>query len=276
MKKWSVVLLCALMVLSRCGGGNSKDAQSSAAEETLKAAEAKMDERTSYLKTYHTEGTTLGLNADKDGLLVVESAPYDSVIETYQEENGTVRYAYQREYEFEGGTMVPMVLAVDTGEKRSEGVSLLPGSDGEYALDSSTYGSFVDDSVAYNELKSYTKEYWEYKDCFSLSQSEEGDDIVLTITCVDLDSFTEQILAKAEVDVYDQQGIRVSDNRYTQFDIKIVLDADQNVKLVEMRAGKDFGDGLVTDAFTTTEFSELSDPTYTLEELKQMMEEARA
>lgn len=143
-------------------------------------------------------------------------------------------------------------------------------------MDSSTYGSFVDDSAAYNELKSYTKEYWEYKDCFSLSQSEEGDDIVLTITCVDLDSFTEQILAKAEVDVYDQQGIRVSDNRYTQFDIKIVLDADQNVKLVEMRAGKDFGDGLVTDAFTTTEFSELSDPTYTLEELKQMMEEARA
>ena len=107
MKKWSVVLLCALMVLSGCGGGNSKDAQSSAAEETLKAAEAKMDERTSYLKTYHTEGSTLGLNADKDGLQVVESAPYDSVIETYQEENGTVRYAYQREYEFEGGTMVP-------------------------------------------------------------------------------------------------------------------------------------------------------------------------
>lgn len=99
---------------------------------------------------------------------------------------------------------------------------------------------------------------------------------MLTITCVDLDSFTEQILAKAEVDVYDQQGIRVSDNRYTQFDIKIVLDADQNVKLVEMRAGKDFGDGLVTDSFTTTEFSELSDPTYTVEELKQMMEEARA
>ena len=235
-----------------------------------------MDERTSYLKTYHTEGSTLGLNADKDGLQVVESAPYDSVIETYQEENGTVRYAYQREYEFEGGTVVPMVQAVDTGEKRYEGVSLLPGSDGEYAVDSSTYGSFVDDSVAYNELKSYTKEYWEYKDCFSLSQSEEGDDIVLTITCVDLDSFTEQILAKAEVDVYDQQGIRVSDNRYTQYDIKIVLDADQNVKLVEMRAGKDFGDGLVTDSFTTTEFSELSDPTYTVEELKQMMEEARA
>ena len=276
MKKWSVVLLCALMVLSGCGGGNSKDAQSSAAEETLKAAEAKMDERTSYLKTYHTEGSTLGLNADKDGLQVVESAPYDSVIETYQEENGTVRYAYQREYEFEGGTVVPMVQAVDTGEKRYEGVSLLPGSDGEYAVDSSNYGSFVDDSAAYNELKSYTKEYWEYKDCFSLSQSEEGDDIVLTITCEDLDSFTEQILAKAEVDVYDQQGIRVSDNRYTQYDIKIVLDADQNVKLVEMRAGKDFGDGLVTDSFTTTEFSELSDPTYTVEELKQMMEEARA
>ncbi len=78
MKKWSVVLLCALMVLSGCGGGNSKDAQSSAAEETLKAAEAKMDERTSYLKTYHTEGTTLELNADKDGLQVVESNPYDS------------------------------------------------------------------------------------------------------------------------------------------------------------------------------------------------------
>ena len=55
-----------------------------------------------------------------------------------------------------------------------------------------------------------------------------------------------------------------------------MLDADQNVKLVEMRAGSDFGDGLVTDSFTTTEFSELSDPTYTLEELKQMMEEARA
>ncbi|MFR9254940.1 MAG: hypothetical protein ACLVJ6_05090 [Merdibacter sp.] len=49
------------------------------------------------------------------------------------------------------------------------------------------------------------------------------------------------------------------------------------MKLVEMRAGKDFsGDGLVTDSFTTTEFSELSDPTYTVEELKQMMEEARA
>ena len=47
MKKWSVVLLCALMVLSGCGGGNSKDAQSSAAEETLKAAETKLDERTS-------------------------------------------------------------------------------------------------------------------------------------------------------------------------------------------------------------------------------------
>ena len=235
-----------------------------------------MDERTSYLKIYHTEGTTLGLNADKDGLQVDESFPYDMVIETYQEENGTIRYAYQREFEVEGGTMVPSVQAVDTGEKRYEGVSLLPGSDGEYAVDSSTYGSFVDDSAAYNELKSYTKEYWEYKDCFSLSQSEEGDDIVLTITCVDLDSFTEQILAKAEVDVYDQQGIRVSDNRYTQFDTKIVLDADQNVKLVEMRAGKDFGDGLVTDSFTTTEFSELSDPTYTLEELKQVMEEARA
>ena len=54
MKKWSVVLLCALMVLSGCGGGNSKDAQSSAAEETLKAAETKLDERTSYLKTFHT------------------------------------------------------------------------------------------------------------------------------------------------------------------------------------------------------------------------------
>ena len=216
------------------------------------------------------------LNADKDGLQVVESFPYDMVIETYQEENGTLRYAYQREFEVEGGTAVPMVQAVDTNEKRSEGVSLFPSRDGAYVLDSSTYGSFVDDSVAYNELKSFTKEYWEYKDCFSLSQSEEGDDIVLTITCEDLDSFTEQILAKAEVDVYDQQGIRVSDNRYTQFDTKIVLDADQNVKLVEMRAGKDFGDGLVTDSFTTTEFSELSDPTYTLEELKQMMEEARA
>lgn len=216
------------------------------------------------------------LNADKDGLQVVESFPYDMVIETYQEENGTLRYAYQREFEVEGGTAVPMVQAVDTNEKRSEGVSLFPSRDGAYVLDSSTYGSFVDDSVAYNELKSYTKEYWEYKDCFSLSQSKEGDDIVLTITCEDLDSFTEQILAKAEVDVYDQQGIRVSDNRYTQYDIKIVLDADQNVKLVEMRAGKDFGDGLVTDSFTTTEFSELSDPTYTVEELKQMMEEARA
>ena len=169
-----------------------------------------------------------------------------------------------------------MVQAVDTNEKRSEGVSLLPGRDGAYVLDSSTYGSFVEDIVAYNELESYTKDYWEYKDCFSLSQSEEGGDIELTITCVDLDSFTERILAKAEVDVYDQQGIRVSDNRYTQYDIKIVLDADQNVKLVEMRAGKDFGDGLVTDSVTTTEFSELSDPTYTVEELKQMMEEARA
>ena len=85
MKKWSVVLLCALMVLSGCGGGNSKDAQSSAAEETLKSAETKLDERTSYLKTFHTEGTTLELNADKDGLQVVESFPYDMVIETYQE-----------------------------------------------------------------------------------------------------------------------------------------------------------------------------------------------
>ena len=216
------------------------------------------------------------LNADKDGLQVVESFPYDMVIETYQEENGTLRYAYQREFEVEGGTAVPMVQAVDTNEKRSEGVSLLPGRDGAYVLDSSTYGSFVEDIVAYNELESYTKDYWEYKDCFSLSQSEEGGDIELTITCVDLDSFTERILAKAEVDVYDQQGIRVSDNRYTQYDIKIMLDADQNVKLVEMRAGKDFGDGLVTDSVTTTEFSELSDPTYTVEELKQMMEEARA
>ncbi|MFR9254941.1 MAG: hypothetical protein ACLVJ6_05095 [Merdibacter sp.] len=69
------------------------------------------------------------------------------VIETYQEENGTIRYAYQREFEVEGGTMVPSVQAVDTGEKRYEGVSLLPGSDGEYAVDSSTYGSFVDDSA---------------------------------------------------------------------------------------------------------------------------------
>ncbi len=287
MKKMLTAALCALMVLSGCAGGGSgsEGSQGSSREEAetlLKQAEERIDQRGSYLRTTQSEGTTLQVDESGSSLRVVESdisgVAYE--YEVFLEEEGKVIYNYKRETELKnGGIFIPYIGVQDREKKTIEQANLFQGEDGKYdevRNDESNYGSFSDDSMQYNDLQGYTSDYWKYKDCFDIALKKEGDDNIITITCSDLDAFTEEILSQAEVDVYMQSGVRVSDNRYTQVEITITLDSNADVKSVHTSFGHDYGDGLTTNSETEITFSALSDPTYSLEELKAMMEKVRS
>ena len=278
MKRLFSLALVAVMGMGLVGcsssANNTKEnnpEQGSDALTTLEKAVEQLNQRTSFQYTFKGEGTQFVAESGNVTTHDIDEAGYNYTVEVFNENNGNDYYMFS----YYDATYIPYISHNGIKDSLYESLSVMKDNE-SYTPDISSYGSTTIEDNYNNMIQIYLDQYNEYSDYFKIEQSEDKDNEIIKITCTDTDGYskaTSDNIADIEK-AKEIWGYDISKEKYKNYIVEIKLDQDLNIMSLETNLVKTFND-LQSEYHQTYTFSDLNEPTFTLEEIKAMLTEAK-
>lgn len=115
----------------------------------------------------------------------------------------------------------------------------------------------------------------DYRDYYKIEQSNGNDNTIIKITCTDTNGYRKAVLENIDIEETNEiYGYDVTKEKYKNYIVEIKPDQDLNIMSLETNLVTTFND-LQSEYHQTHTFSDLNEPTFTLEEIKAMLTEAK-
>lgn len=239
---------------------------------TLEKAVNQLDKRSSFQYTIKEEGTQFIAEPGNGNVVDIDETDYNYTVEVFNENNGDDYYSFTY---YDTDQFKPYIRHDDVDDSLLEELFLLK-INGSYEPIAETYYITDFESPNTNLIQPYFDVYNENNDYFKIEQSEGKDNTIIKITCTDTDGYSKAIsdnitdIEKAK----EIWGYDISKERFKNYTIEFSLDQDLNIVTLKINRVKTFDD-LQSEYHQTYIFSDLNEPTFTLEEIKAILTEAK-